>query len=67
MSSLFKPKIPSTPPLPPPPTRLGDEKEITEAARRARRLAALAQGRESTILGGTTTQSAPFVRTLLGE
>jgi hypothetical protein len=59
-------KVPAPPPLPPAPTRLGDEKGISEAARRERARHAAAQGRASTILGGTTTESRPFTKTLLG-
>lgn len=68
MSFLF-PKSPDIPPpaaMPQPPAPEAD-KSVQEANQRQRMAAALAAGRESTILGGSLVKPAKGGRTLLGQ
>lgn len=69
MGGLFSsPKIPDPTPAPAPPSR--SDAEVREAALAARRRAAGAKGRESTITTsgkGVTDEDAPALKKLLGE
>ena len=71
MGSFSSPKPPKPQPLPEPPAgeRAPDE-ELDDVARRARLVAARAQGRSSTLItGGTGVTATPIVGTkqLLGQ
>lgn len=63
----FGRSTPPAPPIPPPPTRLGDEPEINAAVSKQRRKTASATSRQSTILGGSTMGAQPYVKSLLGQ
>ena len=69
MGGIFSsPKIPDPTPAPAPPSR--SDAEVREAALAARRRAASASGRESTIKTsgkGVTDEDTPALKKLLGE
>ena len=59
----FGARVPPPPPLPKPP----DPKDWANAFQKEQRRRSRYQGRESTLLGGSTAGTEPFVKTLLGQ